>query len=237
MRKKNRILPTVLGILLLAGGLITGTILVQQKQVFNQKAAPSTSLYMDPASLSKNPSDTFSLAVKVDTGSNAMTGFDLLINYNPAAVEVTGLEKGTSVANFTTQVLNSYDNTAGVIKFSYVTTDTTKAVTGSGLTVLTISARVRPQATAGTYDFTVDPSTMAIATGESQNILTGTSGATLTVVKVGDVNLDGAVNLLDIGEIIDHYRQPASSDPRADLNKDGSINLIDLGVVIDHYNQ
>lgn len=52
---------------------------------------------------------------------------------------------------------------------------------------------------------------------------------------IGDVNQDGHVNILDIGEIIDHYGQPAVNDPRANLNGDNIINILDLGIVIDHY--
>jgi len=55
------------------------------------------------------------------------------------------------------------------------------------------------------------------------------------VIKFGDVNRDGYVNIVDIGEIIDYYLQPASNDRQADLNNDGSIDIIDIGIVIDHY--
>lgn len=51
----------------------------------------------------------------------------------------------------------------------------------------------------------------------------------------GDVNGDGLVNIVDIGIIIDNYRQPGSSNPFADLNSDGIINIVDIGIVVDNY--
>ncbi len=56
------------------------------------------------------------------------------------------------------------------------------------------------------------------------------------ISKTGDVNADNAVNILDIGIIVDNYGQnPAGSNPKADLNSDGAINIIDIGIVIDNY--
>ncbi len=63
-------------------------------------------------------------------------------------------------------------------------------------------------------------------------VVTPTSTPT---VRLGDVNNDGHVNIVDIGEIIDYYSRSVSLDPRADLNNDGYINIIDIGIVIDNY--
>lgn len=51
----------------------------------------------------------------------------------------------------------------------------------------------------------------------------------------GDVNSDGKVDIVDIGLIIDHYGDPASTYPRADINSDGQINIVDIGLTIDNY--
>ncbi len=53
--------------------------------------------------------------------------------------------------------------------------------------------------------------------------------------KIGDVNGDGLVNIVDIGIIIDNYGSSPPTDPRADLNGDNLVNIIDIGIVIDHY--
>ena len=53
--------------------------------------------------------------------------------------------------------------------------------------------------------------------------------------KVGDVNGDGKVNIVDIGVLIDNYGSSPPTDPKADLNKDGIVNIIDIGILIDNY--
>ena len=53
--------------------------------------------------------------------------------------------------------------------------------------------------------------------------------------KVGDVNGDGFVNLIDIGIVVDFYDMDVSLKPKADVNGDGSINLIDIGMIVDRY--
>jgi hypothetical protein len=56
-----------------------------------------------------------------------------------------------------------------------------------------------------------------------------------TGARIGDVNNDGTVNIIDIGIVIDAYAKPVTSTTRADLNRDGIVNIIDIGIVIDNY--
>lgn len=56
-----------------------------------------------------------------------------------------------------------------------------------------------------------------------------------SAILAGDVNGDGRVDIVDIGEVVDYYSLPASSNSRADLNTDGLINIIDIGIIIDNY--
>ncbi len=51
----------------------------------------------------------------------------------------------------------------------------------------------------------------------------------------GDVNHDGAVNILDIGIIIDNYNLTPLVNPDADLNGDGKANILDIGIVLGNY--
>lgn len=56
-----------------------------------------------------------------------------------------------------------------------------------------------------------------------------------SVSKMGDVNANGVVNIIDIGIILDNYGKVASNYPKADINSDGVINIIDIGIIIDNY--
>jgi hypothetical protein len=53
--------------------------------------------------------------------------------------------------------------------------------------------------------------------------------------RIGDINGDGAVNIVDVGLLIDVYGLQSTSNPSADLNHDGVINIIDVGIIIDYY--
>jgi hypothetical protein len=56
-----------------------------------------------------------------------------------------------------------------------------------------------------------------------------------------DVNLDGNINVLDVGNLIGRWGQNAGSGCkgwiRADINNDGIVNVLDIGQVINHWGQ
>ena len=51
-------------------------------------------------------------------------------------------------------------------------------------------------------------------------------------VLLGDVNCDGAVDLLDIAPFIEAL-QTGPFEPKADMNQDGQVNLLDVGPFVD----
>lgn len=55
------------------------------------------------------------------------------------------------------------------------------------------------------------------------------------ILKVGDVNGDNKVNLIDIGIVVDNYDSTDPTNPRADVDNNGKVNLIDIGLIIDNY--
>ncbi len=57
-----------------------------------------------------------------------------------------------------------------------------------------------------------------------------------TPKKIGDVNNDGAVNILDYGLVIEFYDQSGSNLP-GDANHDGTVNILDFGLVIEFYDR
>jgi hypothetical protein len=50
----------------------------------------------------------------------------------------------------------------------------------------------------------------------------------------GDANLDGAVNLTDLGVLIDNFGKPGVW-ANGDFNNDGRVDLSDLGILIDNF--
>ena len=51
-------------------------------------------------------------------------------------------------------------------------------------------------------------------------------------VLLGDVNMDGVVNLLDVGPFIDALTNGLFID-EADMNRDGAVNLLDVSFFVD----
>lgn len=53
--------------------------------------------------------------------------------------------------------------------------------------------------------------------------------------KVGDINEDGKVDIVDIGIAIDNYALTPIPNPKADINHDGKVDIVDIGLLIDNY--
>ena len=57
-------------------------------------------------------------------------------------------------------------------------------------------------------------------------------GSVLDSTLLGDVNLDGEVNFLDISPFIDRLSN-GSFQSEADINQDGEVNFLDIGFFVD----
>ncbi len=184
MKKTLIIISTLLVAL---GGIGLGVYLVSQRQSLTGKAAPATSLSISPASVSKAPGASFSFNVIMNTGPNQVVGVDLIVNYNPAVLQVDSIAKGSGISVFDTVIRNIIDNTAGQIAYSAATLDRTAYITGSGITVLTITGKVKDSAAAGSYNIAFASGTAAAGVGVDvgNNVLTGTTPGVLTVSGTG----------------------------------------------------
>jgi hypothetical protein len=179
--KNTKVILVIIGILVLTGGLVAGLLLVQQNEDIARKAAPSTSIYVTPGTQTKSPGDTFTLSVNVDTGTNAITGVDVRLNFDPTAFQITSLTQGTGIANLNQTITNTYDNTAGTIKYAVFTLNTSNSVTGSNIEVLKVNGTVKAGASARDYNFSFDAATAASASQEGQNVITTKSQGTVRV--------------------------------------------------------
>jgi hypothetical protein len=179
--KKTKAILIVIGVLVLCGGLVAGLLLVQQNENIARRAAPATSMYMAPASQSKTPGSTFTYTVKIDTNANAVTGLDIRMSFNPAAIQITSLQLGAGATNLNQTIANTYDNATGKIQFAVFTLNSANALTGTGIEVLKINGTVKQGAPAGNYTLSFDAATAASASQEGQNVLTGKTPGTLTV--------------------------------------------------------
>lgn len=167
--------------LLLGASIFLGVYLVGQQTNVSQRAAPATAMYISPGSQTKAPGATFSFSVNIDTSTNSVTGVDVRLKYDPAAMQIISLQQGAGVTNLNQTISNTYDNSAGTVNYAIFTLDGSKAVQGSGIEVLKVNAQVTDTAASGSYSLTFDPATAAAASQEGQNVLVSKSQGTLVV--------------------------------------------------------
>lgn len=182
MSKNLKIISSVLGVLVLLGGVGGGVYLVQRNQTLQEQAAPATNISITPSSVTKNPGDTVVFKIHVETGPNRIAVIDTDLHYNPAAIQIVSEEVDPFAANLDQRngTFDKIDNTTGVAQKSIYTTDTTKAITGSG-DVLVVTAQIKADATPGSYTIDFGSRTKAAANEETTNVIVGKSGTNITV--------------------------------------------------------
>jgi len=142
MSKVKKIVIGTLGFLVLAAGIVAGTYLVSKNQDIREKAAPSTSLSFFPTVVTKNPGQTFNLTINADTGENKITGIDIEISYDPAAIQLTQMKGTASIAPLSSIIKNGeINNTTGKARFVSYTAVKTDAISGN-LDILDISGNI-----------------------------------------------------------------------------------------------
>lgn len=178
---KSKVVLVIIGSLVLIAGLVAGMFLVFQNQNIKEKAAPATSLSITPSSQNKAAGESFNFTVMMDTGGNQVAGVDVNLNFNPQVFQVSSVTSGSATANFS-QIRNSIDNSAGKIYYSVYTVDQTKALNGTNLSILNVSAQVKSGVSPGSYNFTFDSDSTAFGLGESgQNVLIGMTPGSIVI--------------------------------------------------------
>lgn len=181
MDSRKKILGIV-AIVIVVIALVAGLILVKRNQDIREDAAAATSVSISPTTQTRARGVNFSYSVVMNTGVNRISGVDIRLNYNPNAVEVTSISRGTGIQVLDQEVPgNGFDNTAGTIKYLTFTLDRTKAVTGSNLEVLKVNARVKSTAAAGSYPITFNSNTVFSAVGETQDVIINRTGGNVVV--------------------------------------------------------
>jgi len=176
----KKIVLIIIGVLVLIGGVAVGVFLVSKNQDIREKAAPATTVYIQPSTQNKNPSDTFTLSVNMDTGVNQITGVDIRLNYNQNLIEVTSIQKGSGISVFDGTISNTFDNTTGKILYAVYTANRANAITGLGIEVLTVNGNIKSTAS-GNATLSFDPATLIYGVDESQNVIIGMTPGSIVI--------------------------------------------------------
>lgn len=179
----KKILLSIIGLFVLISGIAVGLILVNQNQDFREKAAPATSISISPVTQSKKTGSNFTFSVKMDTSVNLVTGVDVRIAFDPNVIQIISMQKGTGITNLDSTITNDFNNSNGNISYAVYTTNKSKAVTGSALEILTVTAKIKDDAPVGTTRLTFGPTTSASGVDEGQNILVGMTAGNVVVLS------------------------------------------------------
>jgi len=71
--------------------------------------------------------------------------------------------------------------------------------------------------------------------GDGTGVNATANSVKLKYTLVGDVNLDGAVNITDVNALVPHFNS-AGSWTGGDFNYDGSVNITDVNALVPNFN-
>ena len=244
-------------------GIIAGVILVGNRQILQKDAAPLTSLLFNPSSLGVIRGKNFTVNSKMNSGANIITGIDIELDFNPAAIQVASVTPTNSLSNFTFIVKNEINNNLGKIRYIAFTTDKTLGISGN-IDLLTISGSVPASATAGSYQISYGSLTTLAAVGEGQNAVlnktsavvnvslptpvptaspsptiaptirpTATATATATATSVPTIKPTSTPTVKPT--VTPTVTPSPIPNKTGDINSDGSVDMIDIGIVVDNY--
>lgn len=151
------------------------------QQITKSDAAAQTTLSLSPSSQTLTPGQNFTLTVKMNTGTNHVIGFDVNLNFDANALQVTSLTKGAGIGSLDQEIKRTFDNTTGTISYSVFTLNTANAVQGSSLDTLVISGTVKSTASSGSKSITFNSNSLVSDSVDPANVLQSTTGATITV--------------------------------------------------------
>jgi hypothetical protein len=162
------------GIFFLTAVVLTVSIFIKNQQSISKQAAAATTLSISPSSQSLHTGHTADFSVVMNTGTNQVTGIDLILNFNPSVLQVNSITRGNGLGGLNNEITKNIDNAAGTVSYVVFTLDRNQAITGSALEVLKVNAEVKSNASIGTSSITFDGSTAISAINETQSALTST---------------------------------------------------------------
>jgi hypothetical protein len=185
-------------------------------------AAPDSSLFFSPATRTVNLGDNFSLAAKINPGSNQVTAVELHVTFDQTKFRLDSITSSTDFPVIFDNSINNTNGTATMIvgiaaanPYVPVTTEVTVATfTFHALALVNGSA------------INITNSSVAAAVGESGDVVNERLPATVTVST-------RTYNNTDFANLVADWLQTGSSP--ADVNSDNVVNTRDLGIMMNSW--
>ncbi len=171
----KKLLFIVVGLILLLA-IPASVFLMGQKQELRKKAAPASTLALEPKSTTVKVGDVFTMEAIIDTAENQIIASAVKIAFDATKLEAQSITNGPLFPN----VLNTGVIENGKASITVTAASTTTPVKGKGTAVTIRFKALSPISTATQVTFT--PDTFANALGEGElNALTSTAPALITI--------------------------------------------------------
>lgn len=162
----NKIITLSITVIVLALGIIYNN----QNKNINERASSDTKLFVSPSSQDLHVGDSFTVQIGLDSGTNKVTGVDLVIKFDPKVIQINEVKATSELANLSTIIKNEIDNSTGKIRYVAFTADRALAISGN-LRILTLNGNIAQSSELGNSEISIDPTSLVSATGEGQNVL------------------------------------------------------------------
>lgn len=152
---------------------------VQQK-----KAAKTTSLYFDPATLSVTNASPSSVSVSFDTGNQEIAGIQVELSYDPKQITnvATSTPPDSIFGSNATVLFNEVNQVTGRISYAVAISSAQKQVIGKGK-VLNISFQKAYTSNLAKTEIKFIDKTMVSKIGEDESVLKGTTPLNITILN------------------------------------------------------
>ncbi|NOZ05885.1 MAG: hypothetical protein GXP41_05975 [Chloroflexi bacterium] len=198
-----------------------------------------TVVYIDPAQATAGLNGTLNVELKVANVVN-MGGYELVINFDPAIVQVQNVTLGnflSSTGRTVSPLGPSVDNTAGRISIGSFSFGSQAGPSGEG-TLATIV--MTPQAQ-GTSALTLSGLTLTDSAGNAIAATTQDGAITINATALnGDLNGDCSVDVVDIMQVAGRWGSQSGEveyDEADDLDHNGQIDVVDIMQVAGHWGE
>ena len=115
---------------------------------------PSEGVYINPVSQEAEPGQAVTVNVEIKPADWGISGSEITLEFDPAALEATGLEQGGFLGDTPLVGLNEIDNEAGMLRIAVARVGETTPPSPPGV-LATVSFTVLDTAERGTHDLTL----------------------------------------------------------------------------------
>ena len=185
----------------------------------------TVTLEASPAPTNKFLGQSFTLDINAKSGPDKVTAVQLELVYDPAKLEVTNFTKTDYLPIYLVQpVLTSGKVTA---------TLAAPPDSGGKADWGTIGKIIVKPLTLGTHSIHFNDGTLVATINSTGNALKSVTSAIITVLNLGDINMDKKIDLFDYNIFVAEYGKTGYS--WADLNQSSKVDLFDYNIFVANY--